>query len=146
MTTIKTSACIICHKSNVQLRRGLCPSHYANYDRAKEIAVASGFSEEDFDARLISQGLLKADARHSTNPFVVVLEELKSERQNQSVKNAADSTTPGVKQAPITELEVGILEDDVEADAAPAVLRAAAKDKQKSSAGKPKNPRKKGAS
>jgi len=49
------------------LRKGLCPSHYAQYYRAREIAVAKGLDAEQFDIDLVRQGLLSEDARGANN-------------------------------------------------------------------------------
>jgi hypothetical protein len=59
--------CLICKKSAKTLRKGLCPSHYAQYSRSRELAIAKGLDADQFDADLIAQGLLSEDARAANN-------------------------------------------------------------------------------
>lgn len=73
-------ACLICEKSQKTLRKGLCPSHYAQYSRARELAIAKGLDPEEFDSDLVAQGLLREDGRNASNPFASALAKFEAKR------------------------------------------------------------------
>ncbi len=74
------AGCLVCKKSSKTLRKGLCPSHYAQYSRARELALAKGLDVDSFDADLIKQGLLAEDARQSNNPFASALAKFEAKK------------------------------------------------------------------
>lgn len=91
-----TNECIVCGKAVKTLRRGLCPSHYAQYSRARENAIAKGLDADEYDASLVQQGLLAEDYRNTNNPFAIALQQFAA---NQKVARLEKATKDARKKS-----------------------------------------------
>jgi hypothetical protein len=93
----KTSSCIFCDKP--ARSRGLCQTHFAQFNRVKHKLDAEHAAE--FDAQSVAAGLIHPVAvRVSTNPFAELADQLEKQRK----QDADDDNAINVNEKRLAEI------------------------------------------
>jgi hypothetical protein len=89
---MENNQCLRCGKRSTI--RGLCRAHYAQFNKAKKVAIELGFPVDLFDAELVQRGLILPDQKKQTDAFEDVLAEMLARQKSNKTLDQKASVSP----------------------------------------------------